>query len=114
MTGIILNFIISWFLTIAIESAAAFMIFRIRGKEQLLLVLINTMTNPAAVLICMMLSVYAGIPFYCSVLLTEAAVFLTEGVLFRQCMPECPHPLRTAFSLNLASFGCGLVLSVFL
>ena len=35
MTGIILNFIISWFSTIAIESAAAFMIFRIRGKEQL-------------------------------------------------------------------------------
>ena len=79
-----------------------------------MLALINTMTNPAAVLICMMLSVYAGIPFYCSVLLTEAAVYSDRRGSFPAMYAGMPASIADSIFLNLASFGCGLVLSVFL
>ena len=51
MIRLCMLFILSWALTVAVEGAAARIFFGIEKKDQLLLLLVNTVTNPAAVLL---------------------------------------------------------------
>ena len=110
-------FILSWILTVVVEGGAARLFFSIEKKEQILLLLVNTVTNPLAVLLSLMLPAYTRIPFNAAVLAAEALVFISEGFLFRKCMiwQEKEYgPWKIAHVLNAISFGTGLVISMLL
>ena len=110
-------FVLPWILTVAVEGGAARLFFGIEKKEQILLLLVNTVTNPAAVLLSLLLPVYTVIPFNAAVLAVEVLVFILEGFLFRKCMiwQEREYgPWRMALVLNVISFGTGLVVSMML
>ena len=110
-------FILSWILTVVVEGGAARLFFGIEKKEQILLLLVNTVTNPAAVLLSLLLPVYTVIPFNAAVLAVEVLVFILEGFLFRKCMiwqEKEYDPWRMALVLNVISFGTGLVVSMML
>ena len=95
MIQLCILFILSWILTVVVEGGAARLFFGIEKKEQILLLLVNTVTNPVAVLLSILLPVYTGI--------------------FRKCMiwQEKEYgPWRMALVLNAISFGAGLVVSM--
>ena len=115
MIQLCILFILSWILTVVVEGGAARLFFGIEKKEQILLLLVNTVTNPLAVLLSLMFPAYTRIPFNAAVLAAEALVFISEGFLFRKCMiwQEREYgPWRMALVLNAISFGAGLVVSM--
>ena len=115
MIQLCILFILSWILTVVVEGGAARLFFGIEKKEQILLLLVNTVTNPVAVLLSILLPVYTGISFNMAVLAAEVLVFIAEGFLFRKCMiwQEKEYgPWRMALVLNAISFGEGLVVSM--
>ena len=113
MIQLCILFILSWILTVVVEGGAARLFFGIEKKEQILLLLVNTVTNPLAVLLSLMLPAYTRIPFNAAVLAAEALVFISEGFLFRKCMiwQEREYgPWRMALVLLvllLVMAGCG-------
>ena len=115
MIRLCMLFILSWTLTVAVEGVAARIFFGIEKKDQLLLLLVNTVTNPAAVLLSQLVPAYTGLPFNAAVLAAEVLVFITEGALFGKCMiwQEKEYgPWKMALVLNLLSFTAGLVISM--
>lgn len=109
--------IIPWILTVLVEGGAARLFFSIDKKEQILLLLVNTVTNPVAVFLSLVLPAYTRIPFNAAVLSAEALVFISEGVILRKCMiwqEKEYSPWRMALVLNAISFGTGLVVSILL
>ena len=112
MIRLCMLFILSWALTAAVEGVAARIFFGIEKKDQLLLLLVNTVTNPAAVLLSQLIPAYTGIPFNAVVL-----AFISEGGLFRKCMiwqDKEYGPWKMALVLNLLSFTAGLIISMLL
>ena len=115
MIQLCILFILSWTLTVVVEGGAAGLFFGIGKKEQILLLLVNMITNPVAVLLSLLLPAYTGISFNAAVLAAEALVLISEGFLFRKCMiwQEREYgPWRMALVLNAISFGAGLVVSM--
>ena len=110
---ILKGFAVSLGLTLAIELALA-IILRVRSKRGLLVVLlVNVMTNPAAVFLCMALGPNLGrwyLPFQ---LLVEALAVLAEGHVYRQFRAELNAalpPFLLSLVLNACSYGTGLIL----
>ena len=97
-------------LTLILEEAAA-LLFRVRGKKNLLLVAaVNVLTNPPAVLLTMFFSP-ASYPWKIFwVLGLEGAVVVLEGLIYSRCGDGFPHPYRSSFIFNLISYGAGTLL----
>lgn len=115
MIHLCILFISSWILTVLVEGGAAQLFFGIEKKEQILLLLVNTITNPAAVLLSLLVPAYTGISFNAAVLAAEVLVFISESFLFRKCMiwQEKEYgPWKMTLVLNAISFGAGLVVSM--
>ena len=116
MTEILQNLFLSWLLTILIESITAYVI-GIRGKKNyILLFLVNTATNPAAVLLYLFLYGFTPLPDFFAQICVELLVFAAEGLLFRASMDaeEIPgrSPWKMSAVLNLVSWGTGMLLSL--
>ncbi len=108
----------SWLLTVLIESMAAFL-WGLRGRRNyLLLFLVNTFTNPLAVLLSFALYRYTPLLLLTAQIIVEAAVFLSEGLIFRRnidfgkCGDRCSNPWYLSLAVNLVSFASGLLLSL--
>ena len=83
---LIKTLLLSWMLTVLIESLSAFLA-GLRGRRNYgLLFLVNTFTNPLAVLLVYVLYRYTPLLMLPAQIIVEAAVFLTEGLIFRQCV----------------------------
>lgn len=106
MTGFLLNmFGISLCLTLVIEIAVGFVLGMRRREQLLLLVLVNILTNLAAVLLC-----WLGMPQ----IPVETGVFLVEaGVLYLFSVDDgwrITHPVRLSIVCNGCSWLLGIVL----
>ena len=94
---------ISLLLTLVIELAAA-LLWGSRSKKQILLViLVNVLTNPAAVLLC-----WLGIPQ----LPVELAVVLTEALVYKDPAWKIPRPVLFAIVCNTVSWGTGILIQM--
>lgn len=116
MTLILQNLFLSWLLTVLLESITAYVI-GIRGKKNyILLFLVNTATNPAAVLLYLFLYSFAPLSDLASQVCVEPLVFAAEGLLFRASMDieeiPCRSPWKMSAVLNLVSWGTGVLLSL--
>lgn len=96
---------ISLSLTLALESGYA-LLCRRRGKELLLIALMNLLTNPPTVLAALLQGkAWAGyIPL-------EAAVVVVEWLILKRFAGGIRNPFLLALGLNMFSFGAGLILT---
>ena len=110
---ILKSFAVSLGLTLVIEMGLA-VLFRVRSKRGLLVVLlVNVMTNPAAVFLCLALGPHLGTWYLPFQLLVEAAVVVVEGRVYRQFREELNAalpPFLLSLVLNACSYGTGLIL----
>lgn len=106
---------LSLLLTLIVESTAAFCM-KERGKRAaLLVILVNVLTNPLAVLCCLLLG--RAFPYTPRLLLqlpVEAAVFAAEAGIFIAFSVKkgdvIRHPVLLSAVCNLCSFGTGLLI----
>lgn len=118
-------FLISLILTIAIELVVIWLFSRISRsmsfihKKQgiFLVVLVNVLTNPPAVLICWIAGMYLGnVPAMIVQILTEAAVVVVEAWIYhifakeKQC--DIRNPVVLSGAANICSWLCGIALMV--
>lgn len=108
MTGYLLEmFGISLGLTLLIELPIG-MVMGLRGKKYLLLmILVNVLTNPAAVLLC-----WLGVPQ----IPVELAVFLVEAGVYYRFSKEgdwnIKQPILLALVANVVSWGSGILIQM--
>ncbi len=101
-------------LTLLFELSAAFLL-GLRRKELLLVFLVNVITNPALVLICvfLMYNLGRGIIYLSVLLVLEMLVVYVEYLYFRNYLPDRKSPLFLSLILNLVSFIGGLLCQLF-
>lgn len=112
-------FAVSLILTIIIESVVA----RIWGlktkKEMLLVLLVNILTNPAAVFCVWIGNSYLGSPFdFLFQCIIELGVVVVEGKVYSSFAREeawnIKKPLQFAFIVNMISWLSGVVIQYFI
>lgn len=115
ITDILLKFGVSLGATLVIEILLA-LIFGVRNKKGLLIVLlVNTLTNPAAVLICWLADLYFfyGFEFLVEIAV-EIAVVVLEAKIYMMFIHneefKIRYPVRMAVVCNLVSWLTGIVL----
>ncbi len=113
-------FLVSLFLTLIIEFAVTWLFGLRTGKAMLLVLLVNVLTNPLAVLINWLCRVYlpeivgAGIGKLILQLVIECAVVLGEAMIyrsFRRELQQIKRPFLLSFLANAASWLCGTALN---
>lgn len=110
MTEILRTLVVCLLLTIVFEEGTA-LLFHIRRKNDLFLVLIvNILTNPPAVLLLLMLNP-TGIFRFFYIVVAETSVILLEGAIYRAGSEEIPHPRLFSLTANAVSFSAGILLS---
>lgn len=108
-----LNLLISLGLTLIFELTFA-LLWGLRKKDSLwLLILINTATNPPAVLLHFLLVKQLGLSAVFSVLLIETAVILLEWLLLKYNIKTISRPFLFSLLANLFSYCTGLTLLYF-
>lgn len=108
MSDYLLTLGVSLGLTLIAELCYA-LILKIRGKELLLIALMNVLTNPPVVLIAILIG-KAFSPWH---LLLEAAVVTLEGLILRQFAKRIARPFWLSLGLNSLSYGAGLIINYF-
>ncbi len=101
----------SFLLTLLLELIIA-MIFRMRGRDLLLFLLVNLLTNPAAVYIdTLFRSLFFDVSAFAWQIPTEAAVVAVEGWLYARSSVSLRSPWMFAVAANVFSYGLGLILN---
>ena len=101
--------VVSLGLTIVLEYLAV-LVLGVRCRKDLLLVLVvNLLTNPPAVLISM---IFAALPLSGILLqlFLEIPVVIGEGALYRKYGTKIGHPWFLSLAANTVSYGTGLIL----
>ncbi len=98
-----MSFVISLALTLVLELPIA-LLWGLRGRELLLCALANLLTNPAAVLLCLLF------PFPWVTALAETGAVLIEGWYYRRY--GIGRPWLLSLCANGCSFGAGVLLQL--
>ncbi len=101
----------SLLLTLLVEGAVAFL-WGLRGRKNLLIVLlVNILTNPVAVLVYWLYQIYAGEHSLPVQILIELVVVTVEAYVYRSFAEDdrfqIPRPIRLAIVANVFSWGMG-------
>lgn len=106
-----LSLIVSLLLTEVIELVFA-LVWGVRGRELWLVVLVNLLTNPLAVLGYALLRNALPWPPLWIQLPIELMVFVLEALLYLRLSRTIRRPLLFALCINLVSYGLGLVIGL--
>lgn len=99
--------ILSLILTLLMELPLA-LLLGFQKRELWIVLLVNIATNPIAVLLTYGMQMLLGWNRWMVQLPIETAVVLMEGWIYRRGTDRL-HPYWTAFLLNAASYGLGLI-----
>ena len=98
--------------TVVIECAAAFIMGLRKPDEQLTVALVNIVTNPLLVSICILVQLFCSRQAYwCVYIGLELAVFVGEALLYRSVLRRKRDPFLLSAILNSASFFIGMLLN---
>lgn len=109
-------FAVSLTLTIAVELAVALLLSALRGKKAILLViLVNVLTNPPAVLLCWLGRLYLPKAAYLPVqMIVEIAVAAVEAMVYysfsKKAQWKIEHPVMLSVIANLCAWLTGIVI----
>lgn len=111
MVYLLQMFGISLILTLFIEGCVAFLCGSRKKKAFLLIVLVNVLTNPAAVLVYWLYRMYVGDNTMLVQILIEIAVVWVEAYIYRSFSADerfqIYRPIRMAILANVLSWGIG-------
>ena len=97
-------------LTILLECIVAF-ILGLRNKDLILVVMVNIITNPPLVYICLALMYYLGVDkaYLITYLILEPIVIIVEWLIYRQYLNKKTNYLLLSIILNVVSIIGGLI-----
>ena len=111
--SLLLTFALSLGLTLLLELLIS-RLCRLRGRDYLLVILVNILTNPAVVYLDMLCgTVFPNGNDLWQIPLEAAAIFI-EGFCYARRARSIRRPWMFALVANLFSYGCGLLISTFL
>ena len=104
MNELFLKLVISLLLTLVTEFPVAFL-FQAKGKDLLLVFLVNILTNPAVVLVSTLTGDRVSLQ-----MILEGMAILAEGFYYNKYSTYMRKGFLCSFSCNLVSYGAGLLL----
>ncbi len=108
MKEIILTLAVCLLLTLVLEEATALAAGVRRRFDLAVIFFTNTLTNPAAVFAGILIRTYTSVPGMICVIILEAAVFLTEALIFRKLLfARKPNAFLLSLMLNGVSYIIG-------
>lgn len=99
-------------LTEIIEIPICFL-FGFRGRELVIAMLANVVTNPPVVFLIYLLSVATSLPKWSFTLALELSAFIAEALIYRSAT-ETKLPMLVSFTANAVSYSAGLLITAFL
>lgn len=103
--------LISLGMTIVFELIFCFA-FKLRGTYNILLViLVNTLTNPPVVLLNYLLRQNTDLPQTLIVITLEITAVVVEGVYYKRCAEDIKHPILFSLGANAFSYFSGLLIT---
>lgn len=96
-------------LTEIIEIPICFL-FGFRGRELVIALLANVVTNPPVVFLIYVLSVATPLPKWSFTLALELAAFIVEAIVYRKAT-DTKLPLLVSFTANAVSYSAGLLIT---
>lgn len=106
MASVFVSLGLSLLLTLLIETAVALLV-GLRGRDLLLVALMNAVTNPAVVYLYLLLSAKTALPRWAILLPLELAAVAVEWRLLDRFATGVRRPLACALLLNACSFVSG-------
>ena len=103
---------ISLALTLALEPAFFLLAGKRGGKDMMLVVMVNVLTNPAVVLIYWMMAAYTDWYAVFIVLPLEASAVLVEGHYYKKYGKAFKRPYIFSLAANAFSYGAGALLQL--
>ena len=104
MNELFLKLVISLLLTLVTEFPVAFL-FQAKGKDLLLVFLVNILTNPAVVLVSTLTGDRVSLQR-----ILEGMAILAEGFYYNKYSTYMRKGFLCSFCCNLVSYGAGLLL----
>ena len=98
-------------LTEAIEIPVC-LLFGLRKKELLVVLLANLLTNPAVNVLYLLATLCTPLPRVLVIAVLEVSAVVTEWLIYRS-LTEAKHPFRMSLAANAVSYGVGLLLTTF-
>ena len=83
---------------------------RVIGRDVLLVVLVNVLTNPAVVLLYWLAMWYTGLPRIAVIVVLEISAVLIEGRHYRMRSRDLRRPMLFSIAANALSYGIGTLL----
>ena len=112
MKDVILVFVICLLLTVILEEGTALLIGVRKGFDLMVILFVNTLTNPIVVFTGFMLEAFTRVPRAVYLTVLELAVFFTEALIYRKLLyTRKPSPFILSLILNGVSFFIGTTLS---
>jgi hypothetical protein len=102
---------ISLGLTVFLEEVFAIIVGIQYSKDLVLVLLVNLLTNPAAVLCYYILAFYIEMNILVLKIPIELAAVIIEGLYYRKYASSIKKPFLFSVSANILSFGTGLILN---
>lgn len=102
----------AWFLTVVLENIMAYICGIRRKRDYFVLLLMNSITNPLAMLLYQLLGSNLTLPDFASQIFVEILVYLVEVQILRKCIEDEPNPWLLSLKLNAFSFFPGVVFSL--
>lgn len=104
-----MQYLVSLFLTLLLEEGLA-LLWGVRGRDLLLVALVNVLTNPLVVLTHNALLPY-GVVLH--TVLPEILAVAAEAFLYLRRENRIPHPALFAVTANLLSYATGQWIALF-
>lgn len=109
--NIFYSLLISLALTLVLELLFAF-VWGVRGKDLLLAVLVNILTNPFVVLLNFICTVYTALPPWLMKAVPEVLAVMAEWIIYRRFSQGIKKPLLFSVSVNAFSFFGGVLINI--
>ena len=107
-----LTLVLALLMTEAIEIPVC-LLFHMRGRDLLFVVLANVLTNPLLNVLYAIACLYTRIPPAAALAVLEPAAVIAEWIVYRS-VTKAKRPFLTSLTANAASFGLGLLITTFL
>ena len=107
-----LSLVLALLLTEAIEIPVC-LLWGMRGRDLVFVLLANLLTNPVVNVLYALAYLYTPIPRAVSIAVLEIAAVVTEWLVYRSAT-EAKRPFLISLTANAASYGAGLLITLFI
>ena len=104
---------ISLLLTLALELAFA-LVFKVRGRALLIVILVNILTNPAVVTLYLLFCRHFSLPALIIVSVLEISAVIIEAIIYKTRCLSITKPFLFSLGANAFSYLCGVVIGALL